>query len=41
MDDAAFTMPYKPAIEIYEYEQGEDKAKKITTRILERYQVGE
>tara|TARA_R100001510_G_scaffold57700_1_gene66955 strand:- start:3508 stop:4575 length:1068 start_codon:yes stop_codon:yes gene_type:complete len=41
MDDAAFTMPYKPAIEIYEYEEGEEKAKKITTRILERYQVGE
>ena len=41
MDDAAFTMPYKPAIEIYEYEEGEEKARKITTRILERYQVGE
>jgi len=41
MDDAAFTMPYKPAIEIYEYEDGEEKARKITTRILERYQVGE
>lgn len=41
MDDAAFTMPYKPAIEISEYEEGEEKARKITTRILERYQVGE
>ena len=38
MDDAAFTMPYKPAIEIYEYEEGDKKAKKITQRILERYQ---
>jgi len=41
MDDSAFTMPYKPAIEIYEYEEGEEKARKLTTRILERYQVGE
>jgi len=38
MDDAAFTMPYKPAVEIYEYEEGDQKAKKITQRILERYQ---
>jgi len=38
MDDAAFTMPYKPAIEITEYKEGDNKAKKITQRILERYQ---
>lgn len=40
MDDMAFTN-VKPAIEIYEYEEGEKKARKLTTRILERYQVGE
>jgi len=38
MDDAAFTMPYKPSIEITEYKEGDSKAKKITQRILERYQ---
>ena len=38
MDDSAFTN-VKPAIEIYEYEQGEKKARKLTTRILERYQL--
>ena len=38
MDDAAFTMPFKPSIEITEYKEGDSKAKKITQRILERYQ---
>ena len=38
MSDSAFTMPYKPAIEITEYKEGDNKAKKITQRILERYQ---
>ena len=38
MDDAAFTMPYKPAIEITEYKEGDSKAPKITQRILKRYQ---
>jgi len=38
MDDGAFTQPYKPAIEIIEYREGEQKARKITQRILERYQ---
>ena len=38
MDDSAFTN-VKPAIEIYEYGEGEKKARKLTTRILERYQL--
>lgn len=38
MDDGAFTMPYKPAIEITEYKEGDNKAPKITQRILKRYQ---
>jgi len=38
MSDSAFTSPYKPAIEITEYREGDNKAKKITQRILERYQ---
>ena len=38
MTDGAFTN-VDPAIEIYEYEEGEKKARKLTTRILERYQL--
>ena len=38
MSDSAFTMPYKPAIEITEYKEGDNKAKNITQKILKRYQ---